>query len=429
MHKGPIAKETKDAFTIIHNHIEINKLDKNIKTALEVSLSYYHIESLIRNSNYEKLNLDEIRKTLKQICHDDNIDDNLRAEAAHILARSYYKISGYNLEMAREWYGFSSDRYNAIMGNYSPLFEDRVRTDWGNFEAQFLNLGCAKQYLEHALMLKERKGDKYGLAINYGCLASVYSKTGEFDKSIEFFNKDLTLINELGIKKDITHVKCKIADLQVKQALIENNSGLLDETIELLSTIEIGEQQEFFVLKSRLKTIFAKWWLNSEDGYNLKLAKGTQETLKDILDDSSNLYLQGIFNRLAGRIEGANGNIQKASLLFEDSAKCFSGVESSTDLPIQTKLSAIEIQRWLIIDYEGDWVKDTESRLAELKHELNRVGQDYSKYFDPLDKKDLKKIHNKIRKLIKNSSETQDLSLQINEILNPLDKLIWFLEL
>ncbi len=423
---GPLAEPTRQAYAYLRKQAICEFLNENSRVAIENSLCEFEFESAIKDRATDGSSIANTRNTLTKTFDNAKLDPQLRAEAAHLLARSYYKLSDYNLEQARKW--FKTSKTMHLMSSDS-LFADRTLTDWGNFEAQVLNLDAAETYLNDALVHKQRKGDLHGLAITYGCLANVHSRRGDFEKALQCFQKDLKIVRQLDIKGDIPHVSYKIADLLVKRGLLNNESDSLKEALALLSEFEQIEPMDFFALKALFKAYFGLWWLNPDDIGSLNRARSMEVALTKLTKNDQNLYKKAILNRISGRIAAADQRWQDSVDLFEASARCFSGVEGPKDLPIQATLSQIEGLRWSILAQNAGLAPKLETQLLTLEQQCREVNLDLTNYLLLLTPKYLKKTEDKIHGLNVIARQAGILFGSANPVLHPLDRLIWFLEL
>ena len=423
---GPLAEPTRQACAYIRKQLLCKSLNENSRLAIQNSLCEFEIESAIKGRASDGASVADTRNTLAKAFENAKLDPQLRAEAAHLLARSYYKLSDYNLEQARKWFQSAKEMHLLFPDS---LFADRALTDWGNFEAQVLRLDDAETYLNHARLLKERKGDQHGLAIIYGCLANVHSRRGDFEKALQCFQKDLEIVRQLDIKGDIPHVSFKVADLLVKRGLLNNESDSLKEALVLLSAFEQIEPMDFFALKALFKAHFGLRWLNPDDTDSLDRASSMEAALTKLTKNDQNLYKKAILNRISGRVAAADQRWQDSLDLFEASARCFSGVEGPKDLPIQATLSQIEGLRWSAFAKSDGWTYQLEATLRTLEQQCQEVNLDLSSYLLPLTPKYLKKTEDKIHRLNEIDKQAGNLFGGANPILRSLDRLIWFLEL
>jgi cation diffusion facilitator family transporter len=424
-------KDTQNSYKHISSIIGNQEIKLNTNTVLTIDIAKYEIESLIAKGIIEDEKMADIRKTLESIYSNKSLDSHFKSEAAHLLARSYYKYAKYDIEKARKWFSLALDKGLSSSQKYSLLFQDMLWTDRGNFELQFLNLAEAEKYLIRAKELKMIKGDKYGLAITHSCLANLYSRSGEFDKANDNFQKDLELTKELGIRKDIAHVQCKMADLFIKQALLESNCDLVDNSLVLLKEAKQNDPQNVFVIKGLVKSHIAMWWLNPEMVDHIDNAQFELDSVLKILLDSGNPYLKAIFSRLHGRLEAANENWEKCNKLFTSSAKCFSNLGIEPDIPIQECLSNIEALRWSIQINSKSWINEMKDEINALKSILASIGfkWEHPEIISNLNVTELKRIYKNVKKHMSTDSNKIYHFTKMNSILNPIDKLIWFFEI
>jgi len=268
------------------------------------------------------------------------------------------------------------------------------------------------------------------LAINYGCLANLYSRTGNYNKSLEYFKKDLELVKQLGIKKDIHHVQCKYCDLLIKKGLLTTNIQLIDTSITILKDIQDSDPGNLFMAKGLIKSYFVKWWINPGKIISLEYAKGEKEKVETTIEDTNNIYIKAIFNRLFARLAAADGNWDEAMQLFKSASKCFDNLGKESDLPIQKLICDIESFRWQILFDHNSWVEDVIKSVDTLKHCLHTSGfqSESPDIIEDINISLIRKIYRNAKNdtAVLNSNEK---CIKLNSILKPLDKLVWYLEI
>jgi tetratricopeptide (TPR) repeat protein len=90
----------------------------------------------------------------------------------------------------------------------------------------------AMQLFERDLSLVRELGDKQGIAIAYGLIGDLRSTIGEFDKAIDFLDKNLQLSRELNYKKGIAKALNTLGDTWFFKGNIEKASDFYSEAIE-----------------------------------------------------------------------------------------------------------------------------------------------------------------------------------------------------
>ncbi|MFZ1684117.1 MAG: cation diffusion facilitator family transporter [Candidatus Zixiibacteriota bacterium] len=429
---GTRNSETADAFREIERVLQKKEdIESNTVVALQNALAFFRIEEIVANGRQSAgAEMRGVREMLQATYGNTLIDDSVRAEAAHFLARSYYKISGYDLEKARDWFKKARDVTISAGTPYASLFSARIWTDWGNLEAQFHHLDEAERYLTLAKDLKLLQKDKYGLAINYGCLATVAAKRGEFERAVKLYEEDLKLVAELGTDRDKPHVLCKIADIEVKQALLTDDRSRADDAVSVAQAAREADSGAFFSLKALFKAQFAVWWLNLENSRARTEAATTLEALVTSAGESPNLYLRGILNRLRGRYAAATADVGKARELFAASQRCFAGIDSGTDLPIQACLSDVEALRWSVVAMDAaQWTIEINAKMGELSSLMATVGFHLPPKVSVPNSVEIKKIRKSLDAVLKNDLKDPVVLRELNKRLERIDYLIWFLEL
>lgn len=428
--KGATNKDTESAYREIEDILKNKDLGNNIKSTLENAVAFYKIEKLIANGQSAHEEISKIRETL-QIIYGNSLNVGyLRGEAAHLMAHSYYKVPGYDVDKARDWFKKAREAIISSGTHYISLFSDRIWTDWGNFEAQFHHLDEAEQYLNQALDIKQLQRDKHGLAIIYGCLANVAARKGEFLRAVELFDKDLQLVDELGIKKDKSHVQCKIADVLVKQAIINRDKSKAKDAVSVAFAANDGDPNAFFALKAIFKSHFTIWWLNPEDKDALREAGKTIIALIDSAGKSPSLYIKGILDRLQARYKAVTSDTEMALELFKNSQKSFTGIDSQADLPIQACLSNLEATRWSVLTNDiTNWAISINGVLGELVEIMSASEFKLPKYITIPLPKEIKKLGKSLNKMSDKDIKNTNTLMKLNKQLERIDNIIWFLEL
>ena len=153
------------------------------------------------------------------------------------------------------------------------------------------DLDQATEYAQESLAVYEKLKHFRGLTAAYSVFGSIYRGKGEFDKSLEYYHKVLTINNEnLNIKQEVTHSYCYALRnigwiyyyknnikksieylreaVKAHKSLCEWNNTLFDydlvmfNLILIVSSLEIDDNQQIENSMEELSKFARKWpWM------------------------------------------------------------------------------------------------------------------------------------------------------------------------
>ncbi|MFX0090580.1 MAG: tetratricopeptide repeat protein [Candidatus Hodarchaeota archaeon] len=84
------------------------------------------------------------------------------------------------------------------------------------------NLDGALQLLRRGLTLREKVGNKNGIAESYGAIARLYGVKGELNQALEYFGKSRTILEEIDNKYGVAQVLKSIGPIYILKGELDN---------------------------------------------------------------------------------------------------------------------------------------------------------------------------------------------------------------
>ena len=131
-------------------------------------------------------------------------------------------------------------------------------SSYGNLGTVFSSLGQydkAKEYLEKALAIKIQTGDKKGEASSYGNLGTVFTSLGQYDKAKEYLEKALAIRKQIGDKEGEASSYGNLGTVCISLGEYENANEYLEEALAI--TIQIGDKNGEASSYGNLGTVFS----------------------------------------------------------------------------------------------------------------------------------------------------------------------------
>ena len=187
---------------------------------------------------------------------------------------------------------------------------------YGNLGTVFLSVGQydkAEEYLQKALVITTEIGDREGEATNYGNLGTVFRSLGQYDKAEEYLQKALVITTEIGDRQ--------------KEALSYGNLGILFRSLgqydkaeeylqkALVITTEIGDREGEATNYGNLGTVFRSLGQYDKAEEYLQKALVITTEIGDRQKEALSYGNLGILFRSLGQYDKAEEYLQKALVI------------------------------------------------------------------------------------------------------------------
>lgn len=286
------------------------------------------------------------RNVVRHFLDNNKVHDYVNAEINFALGFSWERAMVYDLEKCRKYY-LKAEEFYAKSGIRSEI--DRLYNTWGHFETLNYSLGDAENHLLMAMEIRKQKQDNLGLSYTYGSLGDLYSKMGRFTLGIEYYQKDLSLLDKLNNTHQVPHVRIKMAEQILKTGLLNSDLGKVMQAIDLCEKAKNELSDSFFVLKALCKCYMGKIELD-DTGREQALILERVEKYLEVMETKSS-YERAFHERLTGRYFALLGNFSQASKHLNNSSEQFRIMKDPLyefTLGIQSVTSQIESLKWAL---------------------------------------------------------------------------------
>lgn len=383
---GPRAQQTADAMVTLLTHLQKPSTP-----------GYAHILSLLihytaktSHSIVQDSDISSLLGVARAIA--DNVETTPLSRAECLFALGIYGNStSTDTVSALRYYERAADAYRQARAYFD---EDRLYNTWGHLLTLTFSLQRARTLLEHSHRIKEEKGDQVGLAFSYGCLADVCARSGEFDRAIRYYGRDLEICRQTGMGHFVPGLKSKIALSRYRQGIVQNDMETIVEARRISQTLapptESGPTRDlsgFFALKEQVKCLLAEHRLSgSRFTDSIALDTGLIGSLLGRMDaflprENPPAYFCALYERLRGRYQGFRGEYHEAIPALRHAAKQFTPGESDglSELYLENRLCTLEQALFTFLSSGNAQSLKAIARelysLAEGERELGSAGQ------------------------------------------------------
>jgi len=91
--------------------------------------------------------------------------------------------------------------------------------------------GRALEYYDKSLTISEELGDKQGISSALGNIGIVYQNMGEWGRALEYYDKSLTISEELGDKQIISNALGNIGEINIKNGDLDEAKNNLEKSL------------------------------------------------------------------------------------------------------------------------------------------------------------------------------------------------------